>query len=148
MATKAVDLTYSLHPPSSVNPPTAGPSSQPIPSSSTLTFPVSTSVSSSDRALDQLPPSINESTSATSAYYQSLTVTIRQVQNTLNETLTQWKDAVGDSEKHKEDLGKVAHGQGRATVMSLAVNKEYRKSVPVKPDDDSESDDDDDDASD
>lgn len=35
--------------------------------------------------------------------------------------LTLWKDAIGDKEKHREDLGVVPHGQGRAVRMTKGI---------------------------
>ncbi|WVF73170.1 hypothetical protein IAT40_007989 [Kwoniella sp. CBS 6097] len=123
MPGKQITLTYALQPPSSVPQPTAGPSSQPIPPSSKLTVPVPSSTSS----LSQGPLTITTPTSETAKYYTDLTTSVRDVQVQLNEILTGWKEAVGDLEKSKEDLGQVAYGRGRATVMSLTVNGEFRK---------------------
>ena len=42
---------------------------------------------------------------------------LRDAQQCLNAALTNWKDAIGDLEKTKEDPGKVAHGQGKVARM-------------------------------
>ncbi|KAK8853091.1 hypothetical protein IAR55_003792 [Kwoniella newhampshirensis] len=118
MSGKMIEITYNLFPPSSTTQPTAGPSSQPVPSSSTLTFPVVSSPQSSHDSTSV--------TSPTSQYYASASPALLKAQTSLNEVLTYWKDAVGDAEKLKEDSGKVGHGKGRATMMSLAVNGEFK----------------------
>ncbi|WVR07832.1 hypothetical protein IAU60_004875 [Kwoniella sp. DSM 27419] len=122
MTTKLISLEYTLYPPSSISEPVAGPSSRPVPASSTLTVPVPLE----NHSIPQ-PLSLNTSQSETARYYSDLTTSVRQLQLTLNDTLTAWKDAVGDLEKSKEDQGKVAFGRGRATVMSLAVSGEMRE---------------------
>ncbi|WVW85984.1 hypothetical protein I302_108022 [Kwoniella bestiolae CBS 10118] len=123
MTSKTIQLTYTLHPPSSISPPLDA-SSSPIPSSSTLTFAVPPTPTNSSAI--SLPPKITQLTSDTSKYYESLTISLRSLQQNLNDTLTKYKDAVGDLEKQKEDFGKVGHGMGRATVMSLAVNGDFK----------------------
>ncbi|WWD19505.1 hypothetical protein CI109_103966 [Kwoniella shandongensis] len=126
MTPKTITITYNLFPPSSTSQPTAGPSAQPVASSSSFTFPIeptSSSMTAQNAA--------STSGSATSQYYASASPALLQAQTTLNETLTYWKDAIGDAEKSKEDLGKVAHGKGRATMMSLAVNGEFKKAAEV-----------------
>ncbi|OCF61112.1 hypothetical protein L486_00756 [Kwoniella mangroviensis CBS 10435] len=123
MSTKSIELSYTLHPPSSIPLPTDS-SSNPIPSSSTTSFTVPSEPKPSSEVI--LPPKITQTISPTAKYYESLTYQIRNVQQSLNDTLTKYKDAVGDLEKSKEDFGKVAHGMGRATVMSLAVNGDFK----------------------
>ncbi|WWC71851.1 uncharacterized protein I206_105810 [Kwoniella pini CBS 10737] len=116
---KSIDLSYTLYPPSQITAPT-NVNSEPIASSSSKSY----SIEQSSRNIT-LPPSINSKQSETSKYYEDLTYSLREVQINLNETLTYWKDVIGDKEKFKEDLGKVGHGKGRATVMSLAVNGDF-----------------------
>lgn len=65
------------------------------------------------------------SRSATNAYYAAAGPALRDAQVRLNELLTQWKDAVGDAEKQKEDRGKVAYGKGKAArLMEMAKKDE------------------------
>ncbi|WVR00344.1 hypothetical protein IAU59_007487 [Kwoniella sp. CBS 9459] len=132
MPSKQITLTYALQPPASVSQPTAGPSSQPIPASSELSIAIPPSTSSETTSI-QSPLTITTPSSDTATYYADLTKSVREVQVQLNEILTGWKEAVGDLEKSKEDLGTVAYGRGRATVMSLAVNGEFRKDSQVQP---------------
>ncbi|WWC91552.1 uncharacterized protein L201_006498 [Kwoniella dendrophila CBS 6074] len=115
MSTKTIEISYTIYPPPEIQAPSN------TPSSSSKTFEVLPSLSSKENSID-LPPTINESNSETSKYYESLTYQLRVAQLVLNESLTKWKDQIGDVEKYKEDLGKIAHGKGRATLMSLAVN--------------------------
>ncbi|OCF32202.1 hypothetical protein I316_06116 [Kwoniella heveanensis BCC8398] len=137
MSGKQITLTYALQPPASVPQPTAGPSSQPIPSSSEFTAAIppspSTASGSSSSFSSQPPLTIRTPTSDTARYYTDLTQSVREVQVQLNEILTGWKEAVGDLEKNKEDLGTVAYGRGRATVMSLTVNGEFREDNQARP---------------
>jgi len=86
-------------------------------------------VSSADVKIgpDPVPPSDHRVlpllyASSTSAYYKSASSTLRELQRQLNESLTAWKDAIGDREKAKEDLGKVGYGKGRATRMTAGVD--------------------------
>ena len=51
---------------------------------------------------------------------------VRDAQRVLNETLTVWKDAIGDREKAKEDLGQVAYGHGRSARDDWGVWEEGR----------------------
>lgn len=44
----------------------------------------------------------------------------------LNEKLTYWKDAIGDREKAKEDVGAVGFGRGKAMMMSNEVIGEMK----------------------
>ncbi|WWC64411.1 uncharacterized protein I303_107021 [Kwoniella dejecticola CBS 10117] len=122
MSDRSINLSYSLRPPSQTTPPIEPSSASSIPSTSSQSYPVGSSSRGQETIL---PPSITPKTSNTARYYESLTFAIREVQTNLNEVLTQWKDAIGDAEKSKEDLGKVGHGKGRATVMSLAVNGDF-----------------------
>lgn len=63
--------------------------------------------------------------SATNAYYEAMAPALRDAQTQLNSLLTEWKDAVGDAEKSKEDRGKVAYGKGKAQrLMELAKKDE------------------------
>lgn len=60
--------------------------------------------------------------SRTSQYYEAASAAVLEAQANLNEILTTWKDAMGDREKAKEDMGKVAYGQGRASRMTAEAN--------------------------
>lgn len=93
--TSQIHVTYAVHPPADVTP------AVPAPSTETRTL----AAQLADR------PSARE-------YYASASAALREAQVWLNDSLTVWKDAVGDKEKSKEDRGKVARGQGRAAVMS------------------------------
>lgn len=49
---------------------------------------------------------------------------LRLAQAKLNAILTEWKDAIGDREKTKEDPGKVAFGQGKIARMMQSYNSD------------------------
>lgn len=102
----SVTVTYTLYPPEGIAP--SGGSGSTTPSSSTARYPITVSSSPTSTYL---------------AYYSALSCTVLQAQKDLNESLTVWKDAVGDKEKHKEDPGKVAYGKGKAArMMQYAKN--------------------------
>ncbi|ORY34765.1 hypothetical protein BCR39DRAFT_514564 [Naematelia encephala] len=97
--TPGLAYTYSLSPPTQASVPPD------VPQTSYMTFPLV--------ATDKI-----STTSATSRYYQSASSALRGLQANLNATLTAWKDAIGDLEKAREDLGQVKRGMGRATRMT------------------------------
>jgi hypothetical protein len=74
-------------------------------------------------------------------YYNAAAAVIREAQTALNSKLTSWKDAIGDLEKHKEDLGKVAHGQGRAARMTAEAESAASSGMAGNGEDDEEEDD-------
>lgn len=78
--------------------------------------------------------------SPTNAYYEAAGPALRDAQVRLNELLTQWKDAVGDAEKSKEDRGKVAYGKGKAArLMEMAKKDEASDDDEDEDDEDDES---------
>lgn len=95
-------FTYSLDPPASIDVSAVG-----QPKAGEHTFPI-----------DPAPPS----RSATASYYTAASVSLKEAQVKANEVFTAWKDAIGDTEKHKENTGKVVKGQGKAARM-MAANK-------------------------
>lgn len=54
----------------------------------------------------------------TESHYAGVISALRDAQQQLNARLTTWKDAIGDSEKAREDLGTVGYGQGKASRAS------------------------------
>jgi hypothetical protein len=70
-----------------------------------------------------LPEQHSFDSSRTSSFYSAVTLTLRQAQAHLNATMTAWKDAIGDREKSKEDLGNVAFGQGKASRMTGSMQQ-------------------------
>ncbi|KAE8539573.1 hypothetical protein D1P53_004675 [Cryptococcus gattii VGV] len=116
MSPQSIFVSYNLYPPAETPQPTAGPSSQPVPSSATFSFPIP-------------PPSLKtkaSTLSATTQYYTSASAALLASQGTLNEKLTYWKDAIGDREKAKEDVGAVGFGRGKAMMMSNEVIGEMK----------------------
>ncbi|EJT45282.1 hypothetical protein A1Q1_06351 [Trichosporon asahii var. asahii CBS 2479] len=77
--------------------------------------------------------------SATNAYYEAATPALREAQLRLNELLTEWKDAVGDAEKQKEDRGKVAYGKGKAARLMEMAKKDEASDDSEDEDDEDES---------
>lgn len=68
------------------------------------------------------------------SFYASSSAAVLQAQRDLNEHLTAWKDAIGDAEKAKEDMGQVAYGKGKAArMMQYAAGREAQ--VDVEEDD-------------
>lgn len=117
--TQAITLTYTINdPPLKSDPPS-------IPANQTFTYPTSDSTS----------PSYSELYTATSA-------AVLQAQRDLNESLTAWKDAIGDAEKAKEDLGQVGYGKGKAArMMQYAAGRE-KEDVSVDADEEEDNEDD------
>ncbi|KIR62349.1 hypothetical protein I312_103081 [Cryptococcus bacillisporus CA1280] len=116
MSPQSIFVSYNLYPPAETPQPTAGPSSQPVPSSATFSFPIP-------------PPSLKtkaSTLSTTTQYYTSASAALLASQATLNEKLTYWKDAIGDREKAKEDVGAVGFGRGKAMMMSNEVIGEMK----------------------
>ncbi|GFZ52366.1 hypothetical protein JCM24511_10139 [Saitozyma sp. JCM 24511] len=105
-ASRALHLSYSLAPPTDIDPSTVVIDAKPVPTTASVSLPLDTTGSTSTQ-------------SPTASYYDSASETVRRAQQHLNETLTAWKDAIGDREKYKEDMGKVAYGKGRATRMTV-----------------------------
>ena len=83
--------------------------------------------------------SAESSASPTAAFYAAATVAVKAAQKDLNERLTVWKDAVGDREKDKENVGKVAWGQGRGARMSVKDVSGTGTATPTTIDSDSSS---------
>ncbi len=106
-AIKYISLTYSIVPPTGVVPAEIKLNTEIVPPQAEKSFTI---------------PSPSANQSPTSAYYAFASITLREVQRSLNESLTAWKDATGDKEKAKEDLGKVGYGKGRAARMSAGVH--------------------------
>ncbi|WVN84889.1 uncharacterized protein L203_100025 [Cryptococcus depauperatus CBS 7841] len=109
---RAIEVTYSLCPPSSTLIPVS--SSDPAPSSSAFSFPIS--------------PNPYSNLSATTKYYTAASTSLLYAQAALNTELTLWKDAIGDGEKEKEDVGTVGYGRGKANLMSAKLTKEQESS--------------------
>jgi hypothetical protein len=101
-SSKSISLAYSLHPPQAITTAT--------PKENTHDYPIESSSS-------QLPAK----PTGISAYYAAALPQLRNAQKALNEDLTVWKDAIGDLEKPKEDIGKVGYGQGRGARMAAGV---------------------------
>lgn len=100
MSSTAITLTYTL-----ASPPLKADAPQ-IPASQTFTYPISAS-------------GVYQTT------YASTSDAVLQAQRDLNEALTAWKDAIGDAEKAKEDLGKIEYGKGKAArMMQYAAGRE------------------------
>lgn len=91
-------------------------------------------------------PQVAETTSTIScsgqeqSHYAGVISALREVQQQLNARLTTWKDAIGDSEKSKEDLGVVGYGQGKASRASRDAGQ-VTGDAGSNGDDDDESDD-------
>lgn len=92
MTTRTITVTYTISPRDDISPPSETPPQQ------TLTYPV-------------------PSSSGYNKAYTALSTSVLAAQKDLNERLTSWKDAIGDKEKHKEDVGKVGYGKGKAARM-------------------------------
>ncbi|BEJ08465.1 hypothetical protein CcaverHIS641_0505590 [Cutaneotrichosporon cavernicola] len=60
--------------------------------------------------------------SNTEAYYAAASTALKSAQVQANEVFTAWKDAVGDAEKHKENVGNVGKGQGKAARGGLNIH--------------------------
>lgn len=120
-STRAFSVDYTLYPP-----PIESETEQPIASSSKL--PPKTANSSFPIPIPTFSANSQpqRSGSETSVYYSSLSLTLKQAQKELNDTLTLWKDAIGDREKSKEDPGTIGFGRGKAAVMSEDVRGEIR----------------------
>lgn len=103
---KNITVTYTLHPPTSIKSPTDQNNNQ-IPTSQTVSHP--------------LAPMTAGSASETSNHYAALGPALRESQRVLMESLSGWKDAIGDSEKGKEDPGTPGFGRGKAALMSEGV---------------------------
>ena len=131
MPDQSINLSYSLRPPvGTVVAPVAGSSSrQPLPTDQ-VTFLFSHPT--------ETPPTVAQ-------YYGAAGIALVEAQRYLNQTLSLWKDAVGDREKDKENMGKVAYGQGRAARMTVGVDK-ITGQTNVKNSDDSAPSSDDEDA--
>lgn len=99
---KAITVAYALDPPSSIDAAAVG-----QPQSGELSFPI-------------IPAAPTRSTTA--SYYTAASASLKEAQAKANEVFTAWKDAIGDAEKHKENVGKVGKGQGKAARM-MAANK-------------------------
>jgi hypothetical protein len=97
MATPQIELSYTIHPPSQCK---------------ALDIPTQAEQSISI----EIPPNPSNTTQ-TQVYYTATSNAVLQVQKDLNDILTGWKDAIGDLEKDKEDMGVVGFGQGRASRM-------------------------------
>ena len=106
--TKHIALHHSLLPPAKLDPEVLVVSSKAAPPSGEQVFPINTAP---------------HSRSVTSDYYDAASAAVRDAQRVLNETLTVWKDAIGDREKAKEDLGQVAYGNGRSARMTGSVGR-------------------------
>jgi hypothetical protein len=105
-ASRSLHLSYSLAPPTDIDPSSVVIDTRPVPTTASVSLPIDTTGSPSTK-------------SPTASYYDSASETVRRAQQHLNEALTAWKDAIGDREKPKEDMGKVAYGKGRATRMTV-----------------------------
>jgi hypothetical protein len=71
-----------------------------------------------------------ESSSTYASFYASSSAAVLQAQRDLNEHLTAWKDAIGDAEKVKEDMGQVEYGKGKAArMMQYAAGREAQVDV-------------------
>jgi hypothetical protein len=130
----SITLTYTLQPPSAV----------PIPSTSSAqldqNIPLALPNSSASTTTSQ-----TQTQTKTQTYYTALSTAVLEVQSTLNQHLTVWKDAIGDAEKPKEDLGKVGFGKGKAARMMAASKAAEGRSVAgegVGEDEDEEEDED------
>lgn len=102
MASKIISFTYSLDPPAGIDESAVG-----QPKSGEHSF-----------TIEPAPPT----RSATASYYTAASASLKEAQVKANEVFTAWKDAIGDAEKHKENLGKVSKGQGK-TARMMAANK-------------------------
>ncbi|KAK4688678.1 hypothetical protein P7C73_g1438, partial [Tremellales sp. Uapishka_1] len=105
--TKQITLTYTIAPPPSVD---------------AQRILAECNVPLSAQHLYSIKPETSSSSSATFAYYSAASTAMIQVQKDLNGILTPWKEAIGDKEKHKEDLGKVGYGKGRASRMTAEAD--------------------------
>lgn len=99
----AISISYTLQPPSSIST-----TSSSTPTHLKQSVPLTLPTSSPDTDVD------------TKTYYTALSASVLETQATLNQHLTSWKDAIGDGEKAKEDLGKVGFGKGKAARMVMA----------------------------
>ena len=103
---KQLEVRYTVIPPDDLD-------------SAIVTFGTTTVPARGEQSFYISPPS-SSSHSPTATYYETASSVLKEVQQSLNEQLTAWKNAIGDREKHKEDLGKVEYGQGRAMRMSAS----------------------------
>jgi hypothetical protein len=106
---RAITITYTLHPPTSVDAQTVKHNDQLVPTNIEKTYSITPSTSSTSTS------------SATSQHYAALGPALRTATKELMEGLTAWKDAVGDLEKGKEDPGTPGFGRGKAAMMSEGV---------------------------
>lgn len=98
-SSKAISLSYKLYPPTEVNVSQVTINSEPIPTHYTTSIPI-------------------ESTStSTSSYYEAASKAVLVAQKEMNDKFTAWKNAIGDTEKSKEDLGKIGYGRGKAARL-------------------------------
>lgn len=104
---KTISLNYNIFPPPGIDPADIKKDSRIVPPIAEISFSIKTA---------------STSQSPTSTYYKSASIALRDAQSALNEILTPWKNAIGDKEKIKEDLGKVGYGKGRAARMSAGVD--------------------------
>jgi hypothetical protein len=113
-SSRAITLTYAL-----ADPPLK--SEKPaVPAAQTLSFPITPS-----------------STSTYAPIYSATSAAVLQAQKELNESLTAWKDAIGDAEKVKEDTGKVEYGKGKAArMMQYAAGRDREADAEVEEDED------------
>ena len=113
--TKNITLSYTIIPPADLSAADVKLGNIPVPATAEHTLPI---------------PAINSSSrSPTSTYYESASLALRNAQRFVNEHLTPWKDAIGDREKSKEDLGKVGYGKGRAARMSASIDEPKSSAV-------------------
>lgn len=126
-SSKTLSVSYAVYPPPEVAeqggaagalPPTASSSKYPIPSPA---------------------PSTSQAASSTASHYAALGPILRTAQKEINDTLTAWKDAIGDKEKSKEDPGTIGFGRGKAAMMSEDVQGDLRGQSAVDGEDDDES---------
>jgi hypothetical protein len=102
----AITVTYNLNPPTSINPTKVLSNNKQIPTSSTSLHPLNPASTSG---------------SETSQHYAALGPALIESQRVLMESLSGWKDAIGDAEKAKEDPGTPGFGRGKAALMSEGV---------------------------
>jgi hypothetical protein len=105
----AVEISFSIHPPPAFSQP-PNVNTSPPPS----VFPLGTTSS--------------KSASPFEPHYTHLLTSLEEAQVSLNQSLTEWKDAIGDSEKHKEQISKP--GMGKAMMMVQGSRETDGRIVP------------------
>lgn len=116
MATQAqaVTISWSILPPANITFPAT-------PSTGNLAIPLASSSTSAPIPATDPPVIVNDPSS--SPHYTSLLQSLSSAKDALNARLTDWKDSIGDKEKHKEVGPPGGEGIGKAAMMIRAAKE-------------------------